>query len=292
MFSIKTIRVSIQLHEGQFAGSGNTVTIEGLPVTVHINKQGGEEKNKANVEIHNLKLETVRQLTSLAFKRLQTYNNVMQIDVGNKGANLTTAFIGEISTAIPVIDDSGHLILRIEGISGYYPSLIPTPPTSVQGEVTIESLMKQFADEAGYQFENKGITGSVANCVFIGSPIKKAQTLARQVDIDLLIDDNKFTIQPFDAPKDGDIPVLADYTGMIGYPAFSNDGISCRCVFNDQLKVGSFFKLESILPHATGEWQITKVEHHLQANMPNGGQWESVVSGVLPGSGTNGGESK
>lgn len=70
MFSIKTIRVSIQLHEGQFAGSGNTVTIEGLPVTVSINKQGGEEKNKANVEIHNLKLETVRQLTSLAFKRL------------------------------------------------------------------------------------------------------------------------------------------------------------------------------------------------------------------------------
>lgn len=292
MFSIKTIRVHIQLHEGQFAGSGNTITIEGLPISATISKQGGEEKNKATVEIYNLKLETVRQLTSLAFKRLQTYNNVIQIDVGNKGANLSTVFIGEVSSSIPVIDDSGHLILHVEAISGYYPSLLPTTPTSVQGETTIESLMEQFADEADYQFENKGVTGSVTNCVFIGSPVTKAQALARQADIDLLIDDKKFTIQPFDAPKDGYIPVIADYTGMIGYPAFSNDGISCRCVFNDKLKVGSFFKLESILPHATGEWQITKLEHHLEANVPNGGQWESVVTGVLPGSDTSGNKSK
>lgn len=288
MFSVKTVRITIQLRKGEFDGGGNTVIIEGLPVSVTVTKQGGEAKNKASVTVDNLKLETATQLTTLAFKRLETYNNVIQIDAGSQGAELSTIFIGEITSAVPVMSDS-KLSLKIEALAGYYPALIPSTPTSVQENTTVEKLMKQFADEAGYSFENKGITASIANSVFVGSPVEKAKTLARQADVDLLIDDNKFTIQPFEAPKDGQIPLLSKSTGLIGYPSFSNEGINCKSVFNDKLKVGSYFKLESILPHASGEWQITKVEHRLEAYTPNSGTWESDVTGVLPGGNTNGG---
>lgn len=288
MFSVKTVRITIQLRKGEFDGGGNTVIIEGLPVSVTVTKQGGEAKNKASVTVDNLKLETATQLTTLAFKRLETYNNVIQIDAGSQGAELSTIFIGEITSAVPVMGDN-KLSLKIEALAGYYPALIPSTPTSVQENTTVEKLMKQFADEAGYSFENKGITASIANSVFVGSPIAKAKTLARQADIDLLIDDNKFTIQPFEAPKEGQIPLLSKGTGLIGYPSFSNEGINCKSVFNDKLKVGSYFKLESVLPHASGEWQITKVEHRLEAYTPNSGTWESDVTGVLPGGNTNGG---
>lgn len=288
MFSVKTVRITIQLRKGEFDNGGNTVIIEGLPVSVTVTKQGGEAKNKASVTVDNLKLETATQLTTLAFKRLETYNNVIQIDAGSQGAELSTIFIGEITSAVPVMGDD-KLSLKIEALAGYYPALIPSTPTSVQENTTVEKLMKQFADEAGYSFENKGITASIANSVFIGSPVEKAKTLARQADVDLLIDDNKFTIQPFEAPKDGQIPLLSKNTGLIGYPSFSNEGINCKSVFNDKLKVGSYFKLESILPHASGEWQITKVEHRLEAYTPNSGTWESDVTGVLPGGNTNGG---
>ena len=288
MFSVKTVRITIQLRKGEFDNGGNTVIIEGLPVSVTVTKQGGEAKNKASVTVDNLKLETATQLTTLAFKRLETYNNVIQIDAGSQGAELSTIFIGEITSAMPVMSDS-KLSLKIEALAGYYPALIPSTPTSVQENTTVEKLMRQFADEAGYSFENKGITASIANSVFIGSPVEKAKTLARQADVDLLIDDNKFTIQPFEAPKDGQIPLLSKNTGLIGYPSFSNEGINCKSVFNDKLKVGSYFKLESILPHASGEWQITKVEHRLEAYTPNSGTWESDVTGVLPGGNTNGG---
>ena len=288
MFSVKTVRITIQLRKGEFDNGGNTVIIEGLPVSVTVTKQGGEAKNKASVTVDNLKLETATQLTTLAFKRLETYNNVIQIDAGSQGAELSTIFIGEITSAVPVMSDS-KLSLKIEALAGYYPALIPSTPTSVQENTTVEKLMKQFADEAGYSFENKGITASIANSVFVGSPIEKAKTLARQADVDLLIDDNKFTIQPFEAPKEGQIPLLSKGTGLIGYPSFSNEGINCKSVFNDKLKVGSYFKLESVLPHASGEWQITKVEHRLEAYTPNSGTWESDVTGVLPGGNTNGG---
>ena len=288
MFSVKTVRITIQLRKGEFDNGGNTVIIEGLPVSVTVTKQGGEAKNKASVTVDNLKPETATQLTTLAFKRLETYNNVIQIDAGSQGAELPTIFIGEITSAVPVMGDN-KLSLKIEALAGYYPALIPSTPTSVQENTTVEKLMKQFADEAGYSFENKGITASIANSVFVGSPVEKAKTLARQADVDLLIDDNKFTIQPFEAPKEGQIPLLSKGTGLIGYPSFSNEGINCKSVFNDKLKVGSYFKLESVLPHASGEWQITKVEHRLEAYTPNSGTWESDVTGVLPGGNTNGG---
>lgn len=284
MFSIKTIRVTAQLQKGQFSGSGNTVIIENVPITVDITKQGGEEKNKATITIENLKLETVKQLTVLSFKRLETYNNVVQIEAGNKDTDLSTVFIGEVTSSIPEIRDNGTLSLKMEIMAGYYPALIPSKPVSVQGVTTIDNLMSQFAKEAGYSYENKNITGSVSNCVFIGSPIAKARTLARQTNIDLLIDDNKFTIQTFNAPKDGQIPLISKNTGMIGYPSFSSDGIDVKCEFNNNLRVGGYFKLESILPFATGEWQIVKLTHRLEAYHPNSGTWETVVSGVLPGS--------
>lgn len=297
MFSIKTVRVTIQLYKGQFTNSDtettdddnkNTVIIEGLPVSVDVQKQGGESKNKATVTIQNLKLETVKQLTVLSFKRLETYNNIIQIDAGNQGAELSTVFIGEITSSVPEIDDSGTLSLKIEALAGYYPSLIPSQPVSVQGTTTIDKLMAQFAKEAQYDYENKNVTGSVANCVFIGSPVAKARALARQANIDLIIDDRKFTIQTFNAPKDGQIPVIANYTGMIGYPSFSTTGIDVKCEFNNNLKIGGYFKLESILPQATGEWQIVKINHVLEAYQPNSGTWQSEVSGVIPGSAQNG----
>lgn len=284
MFSIKTIRVTAQLQKGQFSGSGNTVIIENVPITVDITKQGGEDKNKATITIENLKLETVKQLTILSFKRLETYNNVVQIEAGNKDTDLSIVFIGEVTSSMPEISDNGTLSLKMEVMAGYYPALIPSKPVSVQGVTTIDNLMSQFAKEAGYSYENKNITGSVSNCVFIGSPIAKARTLARQTNIDLLIDDNKFTIQTFNAPKDGQIPLISKNTGMIGYPSFSSDGIDVKCEFNNNLRVGGYFKLESILPFATGEWQIVKLTHRLEAYLPNSGTWETTISGVLPGS--------
>lgn len=284
MFTEKALRVTIKLAEGQFSGTEeNTVIIQDLPISAEITKQGGDSKNSAKVTIENLKLETVKQLTVLSFKRMETYKNIIQIDAGTKGAELTTVFIGEITSSIPKIDDSGVLSLEIEALVGYYPALIASAPVSVQGTTTIDELMKGFAQEAEYEYENKGITGSVANSVFIGSPIAKARQLAKQADIDLIIDNQKFTIQPFVAPKEDEPPLLSANTGMIGYPSFSTDGIEVNCLFNDKVKIGGYFKLESILPHASGEWQIVKVVHKLDANQTSGGAWDTTVSGVISG---------
>ena len=64
---IKTIKTTIILGEGEFAGGGNTKIIEGLATTCQVTKSGLPEKNSAEIRIHGLKLADMEQLTFLSF---------------------------------------------------------------------------------------------------------------------------------------------------------------------------------------------------------------------------------
>ena len=66
--------------------------------------------------------------------------------------------------------------------------------------------------------------------------------------------------------------------GLLGYPQFNNDGIEFNMIFDPNLKIGGLVKIESIVPRASGIWKITKINTKLEANIPNGGSWNSSVS--------------
>lgn len=279
MFTEKTIKVTVFLREGDFGNGNNTVAYEGLPTEVEIEKSGGKDGCKASVTIYGMKLDTARQMTMLAFRKLQTYNNVIVIEAGTKHQKLDNVFQGEIVTAVPAIDQN-NLVFKIEARAGYYPNLIPTPPVSVQGETTVDKLMQQFAKEASYDYENRGITASVANSVFYGSPVQKAQQLATQMGFDLLIIDRKFIIQPYETEPKGTIPLVSKDSGLIGYPSFTNDGVQCSSLFNPDFELGGYFELKTILPHASGIWKINKLSTKLSAYVPGGTSWQTDLSGV------------
>ena len=278
-FTEKTIKTTVFLREGDFGNGNNTVVYEGLPTEIDITKSGGKDGCKASVTLYGMKLDTARQMTMLAFRKLQTYNNVIVIEAGTKGQKLDNVFQGEIVTAVPSIDQD-NLAFHIEARCGHYPNLIPTPPVSVQGETTVDKLMQQFAKEANYDYENRGITSSVSNSVFVGSPIQKARQLATQMGFDLLIIDRKFIIQPYETQPKGTIPLVSKESGLIGYPSFTNDGVECSALFNPDFELGSYFELKTILPHASGIWKINKLSTKLSAYMPNGTDWQSDLSGV------------
>ena len=282
MFWKKAIKVSISLAEGTFDDKGNNeIILPEVPIHISMDKTGGDELPKCSIEVKNLKLNLMEQLTVLSFLQLQTYNNVIKVMAGEEGRDLDLVFQGEIVSAIPVFSTDGDVTFKIEAASGYYPLQKSTPPVSVQGETTIEYLMKQFAAEAGYALENKGVTGSVSNSVFAGTPIVKARLLAKQTGIDLLIDNNKFVILPsYKDNRDCIIPLISKDTGLIGYPSFTNDGVECECLFNPLIEIGGLIKLESIVPKATGVWRVTKIHHDLEAYNSGGGNWHTKIDAV------------
>lgn len=285
-FHKKHLAVVLQMASGQFDEGGNTITINNdtsdlskqfLGITASVSKPGGKDKNKLSLTVTGLKLTTMDRLTVLAFRKLQTYRNVVTLYAGNLGEKLSMVFAGEITTAHAEFDVSGAAAFKIEALTGYYPALLATSPTSVQGESNIESLMRQFAKDAGYNFKNDGVTGSVRNLILTGSPIAKMRSLAAQIGIDMYIDDGTVSIVPRGEPKKGNTVVLSAATGMIGYPSFTNDGISAQCLFNPQLELGGLVKIETIVPKASGIWKITKLEHNLEACFPGARQWFTSI---------------
>ena len=277
-FTNKTIQVVMAMAEGVFQNGANQITVEGLPTTVEIQKQGGDERPSCTVTIGNLNIDVVKQLTTLSFRPLQRFKNQITVNAGEAGKQLQTIFIGDFENAYGEFQNAPTMNLMVKAIAAQHGALMATPATSVDGTEQVAKLMEQWAVEAGCTLENKGVNASVKNVVYRGSPVDKAKTLARDVGIDLIIDDGKFIITPNGQAVDGNAVLIDPKHGLLGYPAFSNDGIEFNMIFDPNVKIGGLVKIESIVPRASGIWKVTKITTKLEAYVPNGGSWNSSVS--------------
>lgn len=277
-FKNKTIQVVMAMAEGVFQNGANQITVEGLPTTVDIQKQGGDERPSCTVTIGNLNIDVVKQLTTLSFRPLQRFKNQITVNAGEVGKQLQTIFIGDFENAYGEFQNAPTMNLMVKAIAAQHGALMATPATSVDGTEQVAKLMEQWAVEAGCTLENKGVNASVKNVVYRGSPVDKAKTLARDVGIDLIIDDGKFIITPNGQAVDGNAVLIDPKHGLLGYPAFSNDGIEFNMIFDPNVKIGGLVKIESIVPRASGIWKVTKITTKLEAYVPNGGSWNSSVS--------------
>ena len=277
-FTNKTIQVVMAMAEGVFQNGANQITVEGLPTTVDIQKQGGDERPSCTVTIGNLNIDVVKQLTTLSFRPLQRFKNQITVNAGEVGKQLQTIFIGDFENAYGEFQNAPTMNLMVKAIAAQHGALMATPATSVDGTEQVAKLMEQWAIEAGCTLENKGVNASVKNVVYRGSPVDKAKTLARDVGIDLIIDDGKFIITPNGQAVDGNAVLIDPKHGLLGYPAFSNDGIEFNMIFDPNVKIGGLVKIESVVPRASGIWKVTKITTKLEAYVPNGGSWNSSVS--------------
>lgn len=277
-FSKKSIEIQIILNAGDFGG-GNAKTIRGLVCQADIEKPGGAEKNSARVKIWGLPYADMEKLTMLAFKPLEAQKNLISICAGAAGGPLDRVFAGEISAAFADFNQVPDVVMQIEAASGFYPQRLAAPPLSVNGEAKAAELIEQQARTAGYAFKNEGVTASVKNAVFNGSPLQKAASIAKQTGVEMLIDDGQIIIMPPGGVRAGAVPLLSAKSGMIGYPTFNNEGISCKCLYRPDLALGALFKVESIVPRASGTWKVTKLSHSLAAYQSSQGPWETSVEG-------------
>lgn len=278
-FSVKTIRTTITLGAGSFAGGGNTKIIEGLATDVSVTKPGLPEKNSASVDIANIRLNDMEQMTFLAFQPLQSNKNLLKIEAGELGNTLSVVFTGEITSAYADFTAAPSPRFKIEAISGGYAAKMGTAPVSVNGSAAAADLISQFAGQIGYSFRNEGVTASVRNAVYNGSPIEKARAVAEEVGAELLIDDNTLVLLPYDAARSGRAVLITPETGLIGYPSFNSDGISFNCFYNPDLRQGGAVQVESIVPKASGVWKITRLAHRLGAYGASDA-WQSAVDAV------------
>lgn len=276
-FSIKSIRLEITLGKGIFSEGGNTKIIEGLACQASIKKPGLPEKNSAAIQVWGLKYEDMAQLTMLSFRPLESQHNLISIYAGEAGQTLSLAFSGEITSAYADFNSAPDVCMNFESDTGTFPKQIAAGPVTTKGEVRADNLFAQFSREAGYNYINEGVTSSVQNAWFPGSPLDKIIKLSRDVGCELIVDDRAIVVMPAGQARSGNAVLLSKDTGMIGYPTFNQDGIICKCIYSPDLQYGGLIKVDSIVPRASGTWRITNLTHDLGAYQPDGGPWESQI---------------
>lgn len=279
-FKEKEIELAVVLGKGTFGGNGNTKIIKGLAVQCNIEKVQLPDKNKAKVQIYGLNLDDMEQMTTLAFKPLETQKNYIQIKAGDKDGELSLVFKGEIATAYANFNNVPDVVFEIEALAGYFPALKAIPATSATGEVSIAELLAKLAKEAGYDFVNKGVTGAVSNPYLTGSPFEQIKKLAADNGFDVLFDNEEIIAVPFGKARSGNTVKLSKDTGLIGYPTFSSEGIALNCHFEKELQIGGLVEVDSIVPKTSGLWKISKLSHKISANFSGNNYWESAVDAV------------
>jgi hypothetical protein len=274
----KTIRTTIILGEGQFADGNNAKIIEGLATSVDVQKNGLPEKHTARVSISNIAMVDMEQMTFLAFRPLQKRKNKIIIEAGDVGEELAVVFKGDINSAYPDFSNAPDVTFEIDAITAGWSYQLADSPTSVNGTASAPDLILNFAKEAGFAFVNNGVSATVQNTTYTGSPVSKAQQVAAEIGKELLIDDDTFTLQEWGQTR-GDAVLLNAASGLIGYPSFTSEGVSCTSFFNPKLRLGGQIKIESIVPKATGYWKITKLSHSLSA-YSSSPTWVSNIEGI------------
>lgn len=283
-FVKRLLEVHITLRKGQFASGTDTKIVTGIPLKVRIEKTGPPDFNKANIEIRGMRYEDMEQLSTLAFKPLFNAHNLVQVYAGDEENGLSLAFSGEITQASADFNGAPDITFKIDAMTGYFGNTTPSGPTAIKGNQAASTFIEQQAKKCGYSFRNDGVTENLQNAVLNGSPIAQARAAARQINAELIIDDNVVILSPRGGKKDTEknAVLLNKDSGMIGYPTITNEGLQLKSLYNPAYQLGSLVKVESIVPHASGIWRIIKLTHDLAAFDPSGGPWFSEMTTFYP----------
>lgn len=286
-FSAKNLVVTALLGQGTFGNSGyNRVDLSGYRTTAVISKNGIPAMNLAEITIYGLNQSLSNQLSRVGLVPTAIRNNIVTIEAGDEGGNLSLAFSGAIMDAWQDANAAPEVSFNITGATGYLQNMQPILPSSYPGPTDVATIMENLAKQMGYTLENNGVSGVMLNSPYLpGTARAQAMAAADQADIFLVFEDDQgiMAIFPKNGARSTAVPVVSAATGMVGYPSYVGPGmVQVRSLYNPALRFGGNFLLQSSVnpSPANAQWRVVQLVHRLSAQMPNG-DWFSEAVGNL-----------
>lgn len=276
-YARRKINVTISLGEGDYGATpGKEVTLEGYRVSCKIVAYNGDAQGQMQLRIWGMKLPLINELTKVGPIMSQRRNNRVTVTAGEVGGAMSTVYEGTIDSAYGDFQGSPDVVFNVVALSAGLAAVKPVDPTSYPGDVDAATIMEDLAGKMGAVLENNGVAVTLASPYFAGTALEQVKSCARAANIFYTVDRGKLAIWSKPAHRASD-PVQIDVDhDMVGYPAFSGDGISLVTLFNPDLELGGRVSVKSILPVACGVWNIYKLSVDLESEIPNG-RWFSSI---------------
>ncbi len=287
-FARRIIDVRFHLGKGSFGEDGaDTVDLKGLRCAATITKSGGVSMTELNLRIWGAPLSTMNALTILGKPITHGRNNTVIISAGDEVNGVAVVFAGLITEAWVDPRAAPQVSFVVTAHTGYLDALKPVPATSYNGSVSAATIVAGIAAQmttpgidpnsdgkavVGLAFENGGVDVQLRDVYLAGTLLDQLQSIARAGNFNAIIDNGTVAIWPADGTRGGEIPLISPSTGMVGYPVYTQNGISVTTLFNPAIIFGGKVKVETDLTPAAGLWSPYAVSHELASETP-GGPW-------------------
>lgn len=282
-YGVRAITVTLALGSGSFAGGGNTVTISGLRVEATIQYATLPSPGAGLFRIYGMTLDHINTFTYAGTFFLANPKNIIQIQAGTQGGQMTTIYTGIIRDAFPDFSVPGEPSFFIRANAAIGLQLTPVSPVSYSGSVNGATALTQIVQAGGLTLENNGINTQLVNPYFPGTVWAQARRCVRALNCMAYHDPlaNKLAIWPQNGSRTSNntTPVISAANGMIGYPMFEQSNIKLRTLFDPNLRqgaVGNQIQVQSQLSAANGLWNIYEIDYTLTSQEPDG-PWEMLI---------------
>jgi hypothetical protein len=269
--------------EGKFAESGtDTVKLSGLRVSCQVIKAGSASMHHLQLRMWGLTLSKMNDLSTLGLTQTtsrEILNNTVIVEAGDDDAGMSVVHHGTVYDAFADFQGMPDCAFHISSHSGLYEAAKAVPPTSYQGMVDVATLMSGIASLAGWSFQNNGVTDKIEDAYYPGTAWEQKEAVAEHANINTTLLDGTpktLVIWPKGQARDGQAPLINRDTGMIGYPAYTAQGIVVTTKYNAAIGHGQKVKVETDLAsnNPSGIWVVQTLVHTLDAEVPHG-RWET-----------------
>ncbi|EBW5250501.1 hypothetical protein BXE05_13580 [Salmonella enterica subsp. enterica] len=287
MYSKRSLRFEFVNETSSFDESGNnTISISEARATVSFQSAGNLFGTQINVSIFGLGIEMLAALSSKAMGLFgsDTERISMKVFVGE-----TAIFAGYMTSSIANMNAIPNAALMITATANADLQNKPASPFSFNGATPVPDIINAICNAAGYKAYITGLDGLVVtNPHYEGSIFTQLESLCNDVNVAMSVAPPSISFWPQDSTRDDVMPFISPEYGLIGYPIFSNGGLMFQTQFSTLLTTGRNVQIETSLPHASGVYKLTSVNHEL-SSWVNDGPWHSIcIAYRVQGEGGNG----
>ncbi|MBS0369004.1 MAG: hypothetical protein JSS57_07380 [Proteobacteria bacterium] len=282
-FVHRKIRVSFGLGQGQTGESGtNTVTVEDKRVSCRV-VAAGTDQMVCSLQLYGLTKSLMNQLANVGAQAGNLKKNTVLVEAGDSENGMNVVFQGDIIYSWPDFQSAPQVVHRIEAKMGAFTGVKPADPTSFDGDVKIETVIKTIAGKMGMIPQINGNLGTISNPYFYGAAMAQMKALASAGRFAWVADNqNILAAWPFNSSRGagtagggnaGGSNLISKDTGMVGSPIGTPTGVLVKQIFSKPKTWGTSISIQSEnIPEANGSYTINRVDYSLESEMPKG-EW-------------------
>jgi len=292
-FTKRQIDVTFRLGGGNTfqtqAGGQNTAKGGGLEIHATISKAGSIGMPTLQCRILGLTPDIVAAVSTLGTVYGAIFNNQITLEAGDENGK-AVVFLGIIDTAWGDYADPANPALEVRAHTGLLEASRPLAPTSFSGPTDVATVISSIAKQMNWAFENAGVSVILRSAggggpYYCGTGREQILTAARDADINVWMDSDPngaqtVAIWPKGQTRESSVPLISKETGMVNYPVWEQNALRVECEYNPSVAtpgigpggviVGGKIQVQSIVPNASGVWQVFSVEHQLSSNAADG----------------------